>query len=203
MIPKTMTKMWKENSVSRQSVVTGLSEAKSTMRPNGKGVQIKKTQKNQSQAYCCKSFSPPITSLTDCSPSYAPEIVQQYHTSIGGLAEDPLKKTKSKQSSRFGSEAKEPPAPAAKRQKRNILAPVSSITQEESAWVPTKEDWEPQVVKVEAVERDDSGKLLAYILFKNGKQINVSMDKVYRHCPRPMLRFYEEHLRFGPTNMEC
>jgi hypothetical protein len=50
-IPKTMTKMWRENSVSRQSVLTGLSEAKSTMRPNGKGVQMKKTQKNQSQAY--------------------------------------------------------------------------------------------------------------------------------------------------------
>jgi hypothetical protein len=60
--------------------------------------------------------------------------------------------------------------------------------------VPTEEDWELQVVKVGAVERDDSGKLLAYILFKNGKQINVSMDKVYRHCLRPMLRFYEEHL---------
>lgn len=65
-----------------------------------------------------------------------------------------------------------------------------------------KEDWEPQVVRVEAVERDDSGKLLAYILFKNGEQICVSMDKIHRHCSRPMLRFYEEHLRFGLTDME-
>jgi len=37
-IPKTMIKMERENSVSRQPVVTGFSEAKSTMRPNGKGV---------------------------------------------------------------------------------------------------------------------------------------------------------------------
>jgi hypothetical protein len=117
-------------------------------------------------------------SLTDCSPSYAPEIVQQYHTSIGGPAENALEKTKSKQSRHFRSEAKEPPAPAAKRQKRNILDPALSITQEESAWVPTKEDWEPQVVKVEAVERDEAGKLLAYILFKNGKQTQRRLHTV-------------------------
>jgi chromobox protein 1 len=89
-----------------------------------------------------------------------------------------------------------------KRQKTKNLAPASSTWREEAAWMPLKEDWEPQVVKVDAVERDESGKLLAYILFSNGEQTCVGMDKVHRHCPRSMLRFYEEHLRFGLTNME-
>ena len=86
------------------------------------------------------------------------------------------------------------PAPPAKRQKRN--GSLSAATAAEETWTPTKEDWEPSVVRVDAVEKDESGQLLAYILFKNNKKTKVSMDKVYRHCPRPMLRYYEEHLKF-------
>jgi hypothetical protein len=78
--------------------------------------------------------------------------------------ENPLKKTKSKQSRRHRFAAKEPSPPAVKRQKRNALAPASSIAQEESAWVPTNEDWEPQIVKVDAVERGNSGQLLPLLL---------------------------------------
>jgi hypothetical protein len=59
-----------------------------------------------------------------------------------------------------------------------------------------REDRDRQIVNVEAVERDDSGQLLAYFLFENGKQMCVSMDKVHRHCPRSMLRLYEEGLKF-------
>ena len=119
-----------------------------------------------------------------------------------GFRENALEKSKSKQLKRFGSEAKGYQASAVKRQKTKNLAPASSIRWEEAAWMPLKEDWEPQVVKVEAVERDESGNLLAYVLFENGEQICVSMDKVHRHCPRAMLRFYEEHFRFGLTDMD-
>ncbi|KEF62070.1 uncharacterized protein A1O9_00042, partial [Exophiala aquamarina CBS 119918] len=81
--------------------------------------------------------------------------------------------------------------------KKKTSAPASSTIWEELAWVPMKEDWDPQGVKVEAVERGDSGKLIAYIRFKNGEQLCVGMDKVsvHRHCPRPMLRFFGKHHR--------
>jgi chromobox protein 1 len=49
---------------------------------------------------------------------------------------------------------------------------------------------------VATVEKSESGQLMAYIEFRNGRKTKVSMDQVYRHCPRPMLKFYEEHLKF-------
>jgi chromobox protein 1 len=81
------------------------------------------------------------------------------------------------------------PEPSVKR-KRNSDAPA------EATWLPSKSDWEPLVEKVDTVERDATGKLSAYVLFKNGKKTRVSMEQVYIHCPRPMLTFYENHLKF-------
>ena len=62
-------------------------------------------------------------------------------------------------------------------------------------WTPTSKDWEPEIERVDTVDRDPSTKKLhAYIIFRNGKRIKVGMEMVYKHCPRAMLKFYEEHL---------
>jgi chromobox protein 1 len=64
-----------------------------------------------------------------------------------------------------------------------------------TTWVPEEDDWEPYISKITAIEKDDkTGDLLASIQFKNGKTETVGMVNVYRHCPRPMLKFYEKHL---------
>ena len=62
-------------------------------------------------------------------------------------------------------------------------------------WTPTSKDWEPEIERVDTVDRDPATKKLhAYIIFRNGKRIKVGMEMVYKHCPRAMLKFYEEHL---------
>jgi chromobox protein 1 len=64
-----------------------------------------------------------------------------------------------------------------------------------STWIPSAKDWEPEIERVETVDRDpDTKKLNAYIVFKNRKRIKVGMEMVYKHCPRAMLKFYEDHL---------
>lgn len=62
--------------------------------------------------------------------------------------------------------------------------------------MPKKQDWEPEVDYVENIERATDGTLLVFLVFHNGKKLKVSMEQVYRHCPRPMLKFYESHLHF-------
>ena len=63
--------------------------------------------------------------------------------------------------------------------------------------MPKGIDWEDQIDKVETIERnEDTDKLMAFIRFKNGKRTKITMEMVYRHCPRPMLRFYEANLKF-------
>jgi chromobox protein 1 len=123
------------------------------------------------------------------------QILADYHKSIGGAPSTNLKKTKSKQSLRRQASADESPAPS-KRQKRNGTKEAPAEVDANETWTPTREDWEPLVVRIDTVEREESGQLLAYILFNNGKKTKVGMDKVYRHCPRPMLKFYENHLKF-------
>ncbi|EXJ64190.1 hypothetical protein A1O7_00526 [Cladophialophora yegresii CBS 114405] len=121
-------------------------------------------------------------------------ILAAYHKRIGVIPQAPMKKGKSKQSLRETASSEDLPPP--KRQKRNG-AKYAKDAEQDLSWLPKGDQWEPQVEKVETIERDEETKqLMAYILFKNGKRSKISMDMVYKHCPRPMLRFYEEHLKF-------
>ena len=56
--------------------------------------------------------------------------------------------------------------------------------------------WDGEVERVDTIDRDDTGQLQVYLIFKNGKRTKVSMDMVKKHCPVPMLEFYELNLKF-------
>ena len=61
-------------------------------------------------------------------------------------------------------------------------------------YMPKTQIWDNEIHKIQTIQRNHVGKLTVYIHWKNGKNTKVGMDKVYRHCPIPMLRFYEQHL---------
>jgi chromobox protein 1 len=85
--------------------------------------------------------------------------------------------------------------PTVKRPKRNGANPPSGPSTSTRAWEPNVVDWEPLIEKIDTVERNhETDKLYAFIDFKNGRKTKVGMEKVYKHCPRAMLKFYEEHL---------
>jgi chromobox protein 1 len=108
-----------------------------------------------------------------------------------------LKRSKSKKSLRENQPPTDSPAPN-KRRKRNGAKETSAAADEEDegTWTPSGQNWEAQVDRIDTVEKADSGQLLAYILFKNGRKTKIGMDKVYVHCPVSMLKFYENHLKF-------
>jgi len=120
------------------------------------------------------------------------QILANYHKKVGGVPQPPIKRGKSKQSLREAASSED--LRTSKRQKRN----GSKDSEEAGTWLPEGDQWEDQVNKVETIERSkETNQLIAYIQFKNGKRSKISMDMVYQHCPRPMLRFYEEHLKFN------
>ncbi|EHY58205.1 hypothetical protein ABEF92_005787 [Exophiala dermatitidis] len=127
---------------------------------------------------------------------HAAKILASYHTALGGppTAKN-VRKSKSKQSLRRRSTASESPARASKRQKRSN-GEGADPQQPEGDWLPSQKDWEPLIDVVDTVEKNEAGQLVAYIKFKNGNKTKVTMDKVYQHCPKAMLKFYEDHLKF-------
>ncbi|KAH0843899.1 hypothetical protein AYO21_10406 [Fonsecaea monophora] len=125
---------------------------------------------------------------------HARQLLADYHEKIGGRPTPSVKRAKSKQKLRTPASTVD--RPAAKRRKRNTDAPANPAEEALGTWLPDKENWEDLVAKVETVERDEAGKLFAYIKFKNGKRSKVLMDLIADHCPKAMLKFYEEHLKF-------
>ena len=139
--------------------------------------------------------------------SHARDILSKYHRKIGGPPKPPTKpartgpksgkKSRSSQSIRRQSSTTDTDSPPPQKRQRHEINEDDEGDEGdegEGTWVPRDENWETQIVGVETLERDNNGQLIAYIVFTNGKKTKVSMDKVYRHCPRPMLRFYEHHL---------
>jgi chromobox protein 1 len=114
--------------------------------------------------------------------------MEEYFTSIGGRpsTRSAPKKTQGKRKSRQSLPDQAAPT---KKSKRN------TTSTEFSRWTPHASNWEPEIERVDTVDREpDTKKLNAYIIFKNGKRVKVGMEMVYKHCPRAMLRFYEQHL---------
>ena len=136
-------------------------------------------------------WTPSHDSADNYSCSHSRQILANYHKKIGGVPQPPMKKSKSKQSLREAPSSDN--LPASKRQKRD----GTHNTEQVGTWLPKGNDWEDQVDKVETIERnEETNQLMAYIHFKNGKRSKITMDMVYQHCPRPMLRFYEANLKF-------
>jgi chromobox protein 1 len=113
--------------------------------------------------------------------------MDDYFASIGGRP-DSGTKTPPKKRKPASSSLRDQATPA-KRSKRN------GSSEDLSTWTPVQKNWEPEIERVDTVDRDpDTKKLNAYIIFKNGKRIKIGMEMVYKHCPRAMLKFYEDHL---------
>jgi chromobox protein 1 len=112
--------------------------------------------------------------------------MEPYFKSVGGRPDAETKTGLRKRKSTFST----PDQPtSAKKSKRN------GSSENVSTWTPASKNWEPEIERVDTVDRDPATqKLNAYIIFKNGKRIKVGMEMVYKHCPKAMLKFYEEHL---------
>lgn len=101
----------------------------------------------------------------------------------------PYAEVKTGSKKRKSSSSTPDPPTSAKKSKRN------GLSEQLSSWTPASRNWEPEIERVDTIDRDPSTKKLnAYIIFKNGKRIKVGMEMVYKHCPKAMLKFYEEHL---------
>ncbi|KAI0403266.1 heterochromatin protein one [Xylaria palmicola] len=91
------------------------------------------------------------------------------------------------------------PANGTKR-RRNGSHPASETPPASaSAWKPPQGSWEDEVESIDACHDENTGKLIVYLTWKDGKKTQHDTKVIYARCPQKMLRFYERHVKIVPT----
>lgn len=125
----------------------------------------------------------------------ASEVLRDYFERIGGrdrVFEESEKAARSKKRGRPSSGA----PTSAKRSRKNGVHPANSTPPASSKkWSPPAGSWEDEIESIDACEDEGSGKLVVYLIWKNGRKTKHKTSVIYKKCPQKMLQFYEQHVK--------
>jgi chromobox protein 1 len=51
-------------------------------------------------------------------------------------------------------------------------------------WSPPSGSWEDEIEMIDACEEDDNGKLIVYLIWKNGQKTKHDTKIIYKKCPQ-------------------
>lgn len=148
----------------------------------------------------------------------AEEILEIYFEKIGGrekIFEETDKASKSKKRRRTTNGGT--PSTTTKRSRRNGVHPAETTPPAtvKSKWSPPAGSWEDEIEAIDACEDEGSGKLMVYLIWKNGQKTKHETPVIYKKCPQKvchccslalglansssntgqMLHFYERHVK--------
>ncbi|KAJ6442134.1 chromo domain-containing protein [Purpureocillium lavendulum] len=127
----------------------------------------------------------------------AAEILEDYFTSIGGrdnIFEETEKAARGKKRGRASTGT----TTATKRSRKNGAgAHPAASTPPASAkkWSPPAGSWEDEIESIDACEDEGNGRLIVYLIWKNGNKTKHETSVIYKKCPQKMLQFYERHVK--------
>ncbi|KAM0461020.1 hypothetical protein ACHAO4_001819 [Trichoderma viride] len=115
----------------------------------------------------------------------AGDILAKYLESIGGrekIFEETQEAAKGKKRSRTSSTAQ---SASTKRSKRNGTHPSESTPPATSdKWNPPAGSWEDEIDTIDACEDEGSGRLIVYLVWKNGRKTKHDTKVIYKKCPQ-------------------
>ncbi|KJZ78453.1 hypothetical protein HIM_01844 [Hirsutella minnesotensis 3608] len=128
----------------------------------------------------------------------ASEVLQEYYVRIGGrdkIFEESEKAARGKKRGRASSGTPVTTA-ATKRSRKNGVHPAdTSPPATAKKWSPPAGSWEDEIESIDACEDEGSGKLVVYLIWKNGRKTKHDTTVIYKKCPQKMLQFYERHVK--------
>ncbi|OAA51786.1 heterochromatin protein one [Metarhizium rileyi] len=126
----------------------------------------------------------------------AQEILDEYFRRVGGR-ENIFKETeKAAKGKKRGRAASNAATTSTKRLRKNGAHPSDSAPPATAkAWQPPAGSWEDEIATIDACEDEGSGKLVVYLIWKNGKKTKHETPVIYKKCPQKMLQFYERHVK--------
>lgn len=110
----------------------------------------------------------------------AQEVVDEYFEKIGGRPEKPTKKRKSTGTAATST----PDKPPAKKGKKARASTNGTPEQDIPDWVPKSQSWDSEIKSIDTIVRDhETGNLIVFLDWNNGKKSRVSLETCYERCP--------------------
>jgi hypothetical protein len=107
--------------------------------------------------------------------------LDEYYEKLGGKPEKSARKRKSMNEARAAPEKATQKKP---RKSRGADSAEPEENEEVPDWVPKSKNWEKDILKVDTIMRDaETGSLMAYLHWNNGKKSRVSIEQCYEKCP--------------------
>lgn len=142
----------------------------------------------------------------------AGDILASYLESIGGrdkIFEETQEAAKGKKRSRTSSSTAQ--ASSTKRSKRNGTHPGESTPPATSnKWNPPAGSWEDEIDTIDACEDEGSGRLIVYLVWKNGRKTKHDTKVIYKKCPQKVsvpstfaLRVWMREANLGRGGNRC
>lgn len=121
----------------------------------------------------------------------ASEVLDEYFAKIGGR-DGIFKQTETAaRGKKRGRPSNGAPAAAAaaaptKRSRKNAGAHPAESTPPASAkkWSPPAGSWEDLIENIDACQEEDTGKLIVYLVWKNGQKTKHDTSVIYKKCPQ-------------------
>ncbi|KAF4992438.1 hypothetical protein FGRMN_7183 [Fusarium graminum] len=129
----------------------------------------------------------------------AQEILDQYLEKLGGrekLFEETKTAAKTKKRRRATNGTSSTTTTKTTKRSRSEAHPADSEPPATTKkWSPPAGSWEDEIDTIDACEDEGSGKLIVYLIWKNGHKTKHDVEIIYKKCPQRMLRFYERHVK--------
>lgn len=126
-------------------------------------------------------------------------VLDEYFEQIGGREAIFTQTEKAARGKKRGRGASNAASTSTKRSKKNGSHPAESAPPATAkAWAPPAGSWEDDIDTIDACEDEGSGKLVVYLIWKNGKKTKHETPVIYKKCPQKvsiMLRLQCRGLR--------
>lgn len=115
----------------------------------------------------------------------AAEILAEYFKNLGGREKIFEETEKAVRGKKRGRAAGGTPSTVSKRSRRSGAHPSESTPPVSAKrWTPPAGSWEDEIDLIDACEDEGSGKLVVYLVWKNGNKTKHDTSIIYKKCPQ-------------------
>lgn len=122
-------------------------------------------------------------------------ILDEYFEAIGGREKIFEQTEKAARGKKRGRGASNAGGNATKRSRRNGTHPADSMPPASAPkqWAPPAGSWEEDIATIDACEEESSGRLVVFLIWKNGMKTKHDTGVIYKKCPQKVGALSRSH----------